>query len=273
MFQPFSLKGFWRTGHNKRNLPGKRLKCLRKPVIFFDIQIEKYSPFSEAICTNRGQLNPLVFCRQWVQSGMSWQWHGANNDWRCVELVWLYLTGTGQQVQLDVGVSQSVGVHWLQALQCKQRSGLAPLVICDFPKFWFCRQSIFEIIVQFGAFIRPHCLPVFLYLPRRLLSMPILFRLVLPFSLSVPPFLNQPASPFQCLASLSVPDSPVWLCAICSLWSDSCTALSSPRLVTWCMCEPLLWRCSSAGRGPPARTTGWTPGIPEWLHKGKQSCS
>lgn len=55
------------------------------------------------------------------------------NDQLCVELVWLYLTGSRQQVQLDVGIGQSIGVHWLQALQCKQRSG-AVLIICGFPK-------------------------------------------------------------------------------------------------------------------------------------------
>lgn len=48
-------------------------------------------------------------------------------------VVWLYLTGSGQQVQLDVGVRQSVGVHWLQALAAQTEVRISAASDLRFP--------------------------------------------------------------------------------------------------------------------------------------------
>lgn len=95
-------------------------------------------------------------------------------------VVWLYLTGSGQQVQLDVGVRQSVGVHWLQALAAQTEVGISAASDSRFPpqSFVFAANLILHLVIEFAASPRPRCRPVLLYLHRRLLWRPVSSPLV-----------------------------------------------------------------------------------------------
>lgn len=107
-------------------------------------------------------------------------------------VVWLYLAGSGQQVQLDVGVRQSVGVHWLQALAAQTEVRISAASDLRFPQsFGFAANLILHLMIEFAASPHPRCRPVFLLSAQTspLEACFVSSRLVLPFSLSVPLFL------------------------------------------------------------------------------------
>lgn len=93
-------------------------------------------------------------------------------------VVWLYLAGSGQQVQLDVGVRQSVGVHWLQALAAQTEVRISAASDLRFPQsFGFAANLILHLMIEFSASPRPRCRPVFL-LSAQTSPLEALFRLV-----------------------------------------------------------------------------------------------